>query len=66
MIIKVPNGADTSSVCLTEVLYSPEIGYTLVSIGCIDDTGCTATFGQWLCMIMNTDGSVMGQIPKNE
>ncbi|KAG6328439.1 hypothetical protein ID866_10650 [Astraeus odoratus] len=66
MIIEVPNGADTSSVCLTEVLYSPEISYTLVSIGCIDNAGCTATFGQGLCTIMNTDGSVMGQIPKNE
>ncbi len=30
--IDVPNGADTTHLTLTEVLYSPEVGYTLVSV----------------------------------
>ncbi|KAG6327756.1 hypothetical protein ID866_11333 [Astraeus odoratus] len=46
MLVEVPNGTDVSTIRLTEVLYSPEIGYTLVSIGRIDDTGCITTFGK--------------------
>ena len=33
MVIDVPNGIEISQLRLTEVLYSPEVGYTLVSIG---------------------------------
>jgi hypothetical protein len=31
--IDLPNGADGSKLALTEVLYSPEVSYTLVSVG---------------------------------
>jgi len=33
MVIDIPNGADISQLRLTEVLYAPEVGYTLVSVG---------------------------------
>ena len=33
MVINVPNGVEVSQLQLMEVLYSPEVGYTLVSIG---------------------------------
>jgi hypothetical protein len=33
LTIDLPNGADGSKLALTEVLYSPEVGYTLVSVG---------------------------------
>ena len=33
MLVEVPNGEEVSTIRLTEVLYSPEVGYTLVSIG---------------------------------
>ena len=33
MVIDMPNGTDISQLCLMEVLYSPEVGYTLVSVG---------------------------------
>ncbi|OJA13051.1 hypothetical protein AZE42_11791 [Rhizopogon vesiculosus] len=33
MVIEVPNGVDVSKLRLTEVLFLPEVGYTLVSIG---------------------------------
>ncbi|KAJ7872022.1 hypothetical protein B0H14DRAFT_3567332 [Mycena olivaceomarginata] len=32
MVIDVPNGVDVSKLHLTEVLYSPEVGYTLISM----------------------------------
>jgi hypothetical protein len=44
MIIEIPNSIDVSKLHLTEVLYSPEVGYTLVSIGCLDELSYSATF----------------------
>ncbi|PPQ83525.1 hypothetical protein CVT26_004100 [Gymnopilus dilepis] len=36
MVVDVPNGADISKLQLTEVLYSPEVGYTLISLVIMD------------------------------
>jgi hypothetical protein len=64
MVIDVPNGGTASKMRLTEVLYSPEIGYTLVSIGRIDDAGYSSTFGDGQCRILDHEGKVVGVIPK--
>ncbi|KAF8234772.1 hypothetical protein L208DRAFT_1259928, partial [Tricholoma matsutake] len=44
ILISIPNGRTTTTICLTSVLYTPSIGVTLISIGvtlisvgCIDD-----------------------------
>ena len=65
MVIEVPCGLDTSKMTLTEVLYSPEIGYTLISVGRLDVAGFTTTFGQGRCEIHNADGDLVGSIPKS-
>jgi hypothetical protein len=65
MVIEVPDGVDTSKLALTEVLYSPEIGYTLISVGRLDDAGLSATFGQGKCEILGSDGERIGAIPKS-
>jgi len=44
MIINVSNGANISQLRLTEVLYSPEVGYTLVSVGRLDEKGFELPF----------------------
>ena len=44
MVIDIPNGVETSQLQLMEVLYSPEVSYTLVSIGRLDEKGFSATF----------------------
>lgn len=59
------NGADISQLRLTEVLYSPEVGYTLVSVGQLDDNGFTATFGGGKCVVRGPDGEELGSIPKS-
>jgi hypothetical protein len=64
MIIEVPDGADVSKMKLTEVLYSPEIGYTLVSIGRLNEARMTTTFGNGQCAIRDADGSQIGSIPR--
>lgn len=56
MVVEVLNSVDILQLRLTEVLYSPEIGYTLISIGCLDDAGFSTTFGQGWCEIQNSNG----------
>jgi hypothetical protein len=51
---------------LTEVLYSPKVGYTLVSVGRLDDLSYTLTFGSGKCIIRGPDGQKVGEVPKNQ
>ena len=66
MIINVPNGIDISQLRLTEVLYSPEVGYTLISVGHLDKNGFTVTFSGGQCIICRPDGTHIGAIPKTK
>ena len=63
MIIEVPNGYDISRLHLTEVLFSPEVGYTLASIGRLDELGLLIMFAEGFCTIHRSDGETIGQIP---
>lgn len=65
-MIDVPNGADISQLRLTKVLYLPEVGYTLVSVGCLDEKGFSVTFLGGQCTIQGPDGSHIGAIPKTK
>ena len=65
MVIEVPNGVDASKLRLTEVLYSPEVGYTLVSIGRLDECGYSATFEGGKCTIRDVGGETIGKFPKS-
>ena len=66
MVIEVPNGMEACQLRLTEVLYSPEVGYTLVSIGRLDELGYTTTFADGQCVITDPDGEQIGQIPRTK
>ena len=66
MIIEVLNGVAVSQLRLTEVLFSPEVGYTLVSIGRLDELGYSVTFADGICTICDPADDVIGQIPKSE
>jgi hypothetical protein len=65
MMIDVPNSANISQLRLTEVLYSPEVGYTLVSVGCLNDRGFLLTFTDGRCTIRGLDRACIGAVPKN-
>ena len=66
MVIDIPNGVEISQLRLTEVLYSPEVGYTLVSIGRLDEKGFSVTFGDGKCVIRSPDDECVGRILKNK
>jgi len=61
--ITVPNGKSTTPIMLKNVLYTPEIATTLVSIRCIDNAGYLTTFGGGICSIHNADNKHIGQVP---
>lgn len=47
------------------VIEVPEVGYTLVSIGRLDDLGYSTTFADGTCTIHDASENVIGTIPKD-
>jgi hypothetical protein len=66
MVIEIPNGVDMSKLRLTEVLFLLEVGYTLVSIGRLDELGYTVIFTDGRCIINDPMENVIGQISRTE
>jgi hypothetical protein len=66
MFIDVPNGLDVSKMRLKEVLYSPEIGYILISVGHLNSQGFTATFGDGKCEITHSDDGHVGTTSRSK
>jgi hypothetical protein len=64
-VVDVPNGVDSGKLHLTEVLYSPEVGYTRISVGRLDGAGITTTFSRGTCMMRRPDSGKIGEVPKN-
>ncbi|KAF7371239.1 Transcription factor [Mycena sanguinolenta] len=65
LTISIPNGDTTSKIELSNVLYAPDLAYTLVSIGCLDEAGFTVTFGNGKCRVTNVSGTQVGLIMKS-
>jgi hypothetical protein len=65
MKIDIPNSIDILQLSLTEVLYSPEVRYTLMSVGCLDDKGFLLTFAGGKCTIRGLDSMLVSEVPKN-
>jgi hypothetical protein len=66
LVIEIPNGVDTTKLQLTKVLYSPEVEYSLVSIGCPDRLRYTTTFAEGACTIHDPMENVIEQIPRSD
>ena len=56
LIVAVPNGNKTMQWRLHGTLYTPALGFTLVSIGRVDDTGYFCNFGDGHCKITKWTG----------
>jgi len=66
VVISVPNGHTTTTICLTSVLYTPSISVTLILVGCIDDAGYMCSFGNGCCEICRSNGELVGIIQKRQ
>ena len=64
MKIDIPNIRDSTTVMLKDVLYCPDLGYTLVSLAKCDATSFTVTLEDKSCCIKDTKGSQIGRIPQ--
>ena len=64
LVFDIPNNSGTTQFWLQEVLYSPEVLYMLVSIGCLDKDDFSMTFGGGRCTIRDANKEVVGVILK--
>jgi len=64
MYLEVPNGETSSKILLRDVLYSPTMGVTLVSIGRITSAGSSVLFHGDTCRIYDPSKILLAQIPK--
>ena len=64
LVVDVPNGDGVTQLRLRDVLYSAEVGYTLVSVGRLDEAGFTVKFGGGMCRLLGEDGVEVGVVPK--
>ena len=64
LVIDIPNEGDFTKFRLQDVLYSPEVAYTLVSVGRLDEDGFSVTFGGRKCTIRDVNREVIGVVPK--
>jgi hypothetical protein len=65
LIISLLNGSTTSQLTLQDVLYAPDIGYTLVSVGKLNALGYCIVFEDSICRISSPAGIAIGMIQKS-
>ena len=61
--ISVPTDNEKATITLKNVLFAPDIGMTLISIGLVDRAGYSATFGNGVCTIRDKTKRIVGKIP---
>ena len=63
MQIKLLNGAKRTKTILKEAIHAPDMAFTLILVGWLDDAKCSATFSGGMCTIHNLSGCTMVTIP---
>ena len=63
LAIHAPNGATSSTVTLHDVLHSPSVGCTLISLGALDKRGCHALLGSGDLELFAPGGEQVACIP---
>jgi len=53
-------------IFLQEALHAPDIGMTVISIGCITKASYTVLFDGGTCKIQNKNTKIVGQIPVSQ
>ena len=66
MKVDIPNGNKSTAVTLQDVLYCPDLGYTLVSLVKCDTAGFTVVLKDRSCFIKDSKGIQIGKIPQKQ
>ena len=61
--IDLPNGSKRNTVILKDVVYTPELAFTLISVTRLDVAKCGVLFKNNMCTISYPDGKTMGTLP---
>ena len=61
--IELPNGAKCTKTILKEAIHAPDMAFTLISVGRLDDAKCSATFSGSMRTIHNLCSHTMATIP---
>ena len=61
--IELPNGAKHTKTILKEAIHAPDMAFTLILVGQLDDAKCSAIFSGGMCTIHNPSGHTMVTIP---
>ena len=61
--IELPNSAKGTKTILKEAIHAPDMAFTLILVGWLDDMKCSATFSSGMCTICNLSSHTMVTIP---
>ena len=61
--IELPNGTKRTKTILKEAIHAPDMAFTLISVGQLDNVKCSATFSSGMCTIRNPSSRTMATIP---
>ena len=61
--IELLNGAKHTKTIPKEAIHAPDMAFTLISVGQLDNAKCSATFSGGMCTIHNSSSHTMATIP---
>src|SRR6201999_3407938 len=64
--IELPNGSHHTKAILKDAVYAPDMAFTLVSVGRLNDADCAVVFKNRVCTIKNSSGRTMATLPRSE
>ena len=64
LVVRVPNEGTESELVLHGTLHAPSVGYTLVSLGVLDEEGYRAHIGAGHLELVSPEGEQIGRIPR--
>ena len=62
--IDLPNGSKRTRAILKDVIYTPDMAFTLILISRLDEADCSVTFRKGMCTIRNPSGRIMATVPR--
>jgi len=65
LVVCTPNSGRESSLALLRALYVPQVSYTLVSLGALDEEGFMTLIGNGRLRITSPRGDSVAEIPRN-
>ena len=61
--IELPNSAKRTKTILKKAIHAPDMAFTLILVGQLDNAKCSATFSSSMCTIHNPSSHTMATIP---